>query len=126
MRLPLYLTMLLVASSACLTAPSSEVALRISALDLPPTFSPDSVLRLRVTAMAGGCVHFDRFEVERNLVDVNVRAIGIDRGGLGQTCTADIRFHEGTYTLVPPYGDSVVVRGRQPDGTAMVRVVRVR
>ena len=126
MRLQRLVTILLLASTACLTAPSREVALQISAIDLPATVSPDSVLRLRIKALAGGCRFFDRFEVTRNLVDVDVRAVGIDRGRPDHACTDDIRVHEGTYVLLPPYGDSVIVRGRQPDGSAMVRVVRVQ
>ncbi|MDB4879037.1 MAG: hypothetical protein JWL60_483 [Gemmatimonadetes bacterium] len=119
------LATLLPGISACVTGPGNEVLLPITAIHAPATVHPDSLLRLRYVAQGGGCVSANRFESQRTFGDVHVSAIGIDASGPGVACTADVRFYEGRYATGPDYGDSVVVHGRQPDGSELRVVVRV-
>lgn len=128
MRPSLLLAMLLALAPllACRTEAERQVLLYTPEVVAPAQVAPGATLHLTVTAQSGGCLHFDRIDVERTSSRVTLRAMGYDASGPSVVCTDDIRYNVVAVDVAPPFTDPLTVVAEQPDGTLVTRTVAVR
>jgi hypothetical protein len=107
------------ASDRVVTLPAADVA-------VPAELAPGSELVVTVTVVTGGCKRFERFVAGRAADRLTLTARGRDGAGAGVSCPDDIRYEPRPYRAAPPFVDPFTVAVRQPDGTELARVVRIR
>lgn len=109
------------------TDPGREVTLEIADIEAPVTMPRAGPLEIVVIVRTGGCVTFLRLDVNRaGSSTIDVRGVGSDAGGPGIACPADIREERQGLRITGTFADSVIVNGRQPDGSTLRRKVIVR
>ena len=124
-RVSLLLALLLV--PACRGVDTDRpLILTISDITAPAQVAVGAALHLTVTVQTGGCISFDRLDVERLLSRVTIVARGTDHSGPAVLCTADIRQTPQPLDIASPLGDPFTVVAMEPNGTTLERVVRVR
>jgi len=106
--------------------PGRDITLPVSDLVAPASIPPGGPLTIRFNAVSGGCKSFERIEARRTANLLTLEARGVDRGGPGIACTADIRIDPQTYEAAGPFSDPFVVSIVQPDGNPLVRTIRVQ
>jgi hypothetical protein len=103
------------------------VLLPVQTLAAPATFTPGEAFTVTATVVSGGCRSFERLDGARAGDRLTLLARGREVSGPGVVCPADIRYEPRTFTVQPPFGDSIVVTAAQPADLAPVtRVVRAR
>lgn len=102
------------------------VTLPVRDLSTPAELATGAELIVTVTVVTGGCRRFERLVAERATGRLTLVAHGRDSSGPDVACPADIREEPHTYRAAPPDRDPYTVAARQPDGSELTRVVRVR
>jgi hypothetical protein len=108
-------------------APDQSVRLGVTQLDAPTAITAGSSLTVTLTVTTGGCLSFDRFEVERQASSARLIVWGRD-GAKGRTdvmCPQDLRPEPHSYTFDPPFQSPFTVqvdRGRLSPLIAVVQV----
>lgn len=119
----------LVLSGGCrnLFSPDQSVILGVSKLSAPSTVAATSPLDVVVTVNLGGCLSFDRIEVQRFASDGSITVWGKD-SSLGRKdvmCPQNIILEDHSYRFDPPFAGAFTVtvnRGRLPPLQATVQV----
>ena len=127
--LPLVAAVTLGALAACdgLFERERDVLLPVQSIAAPATFTPGEAFTVTATVVSGGCRSFERLDGAREGDRITLLARGREVSGPGVACPADIRYEPRTFTVRPPFGDSIVVTAAQPAGIAPVsQVVRAR
>jgi len=104
---------------------SREIALPIADIQAPAAILPAGPLDIIVVVQTGGCVTFRRLDSARGGSVVTVSAIGHDASGPRINCPTDVRQEPKALRISGTFADSVVINGRQPDGSVLRRRVSV-
>ena len=100
------------ALTACRTpfGPDQTVVLGVSRLDAPSTVAAAGPLDVVVIVQLGGCLSFDRMEVQRSTNGATLTAWGHD-SSLGRkiACPADIRDEPHSVRFDPPFSGTFTV-----------------
>jgi len=104
-----------------------SVILQVSEIDAPATVAPASSLTVTLNVTLGGCLRFDRIEIDRVAAGANVTVWGNDAsiGRPDVVCTSDIRTESHTLVFNPPFGSTftiAVYHGRLPGISETVEV----
>ncbi|MGQ0639829.1 MAG: hypothetical protein ACT4P6_03515 [Gemmatimonadaceae bacterium] len=104
---------------------SREIALSMADIEAPATITAAGPLDITVIVRTGGCVTFRRLDVARGGPIVNINAVGHDASGPTINCPADVREERKALRITGTFADSVILNGRQPDGSVLRRRVVV-
>lgn len=119
--------LLLVAAHCNPFEPDQSVELGVSKMDVPSTVASGTPFDVVLTVELGGCLSFDRIDVERSETSASFTVWGKDAsiGRKGVYCTDNLLLEPHTYTVKPPFSGPFNVsvnRGRLSPLTATVQV----
>lgn len=108
-------------------APDQSVELGVSKLDAPASIPSGSSFAVVLTVVLGGCLSFDRIDVDRSTASATFTVWGKDasKGRKDIVCPDNIIQEPHTYQLNPPFSSPfqiTVNNGRLPPLTATVQV----
>jgi hypothetical protein len=108
-------------------APDQSVELEVSKLDAPASIAPGSSFAVVLTVVLGGCLSFDRIDVDRSTTHATFTVWGKDASkGRKDIVCPDILIEElHTYQLNPPFANPfqiTVNRGPLTPLTATVQI----
>ena len=98
-------------------APDQSVILGVYNVDAPSAVSAGQTINLVLSVELGGCLKFDRIDVQGSATGADVTAWGKDVsiGRKGITCTSDLKLEPHSVELKPPFQNPYTVmvnRGR--------------
>jgi hypothetical protein len=102
-----------------------NLALYVSEISAPVSVSSGGHLTATIIVMTGGCKKFEHFTETRTSAGLTLEARGTDNADAGTLCTTDIKYEPHTVDVAGPFVDPFSLRVLQPDGSFLVRTVRV-
>ncbi len=108
-------------------AADQSTILGVSELTAPSTSAGNAPLDVTLTVELGGCLSFDRIQIQRYAGGATLTVWGTDAsiGRKNVSCTADIRYEPHNVRFDPPFSgafDITVNRGRVSPLTATVQI----
>ena len=108
-------------------APDQTVELGVRELNAPSTTPANVPLDVTLVVELGGCLSFDRIQVQRSGAEATLTVLGKDSsiGRKNVACTSDIRYESHIVRFDPPFSgtfDITVNRGRISPLRATVQV----
>lgn len=118
----------LVALAGCnIFDPDQSVILPVTTLDAPATVAATEPITVQLTLQTGGCISFDRIDVQKMNDGARIVPWGTDprKGNKNILCLADVKYEPHTVQVSPPFVNPyhiVVEQGSRAPLTATVQV----
>ncbi len=123
--LPMSVVVLLTMTGCDPFGGADEFLIQVDSITGPASVSSTETLTVRFYGFLGpsGCHVLDHVDRNRTPDALELIFHGEDRGG---TCTQALVFLDHQEEIAPPFQDPFIILVRQPDGSVLEKVVRVR
>ena len=115
----------LIAVAGCKTSATKTVTLQIADVTAPTELVPGAAMHLSASVASGGCTTYDHIDVKHSASQVTLQAIGTTSDA-GVVCPDLAALHSIPVDVDPPFTDPVAVIALEPDGSTLVKSVRIR